>query len=328
VSVRDGVHTGHPVVTCSLLAKPLRLLDSSELEIAADALSSHSGSGVARALFFYRTGDLIHRNVLRRLTRLRTNAPMGLSPTEHVSEADRLVAQMRGDPSIDYLMFYHESGSTRGIVTELGLTGEDVTTSLLPVSADQLTEIENVREATRLSASSHMLISVMWVRRDERILFRCNPCVLFIDFTANTNVEKKPFFMGTGVTATNESVVAFRALTPNEKLQWTDNIMSALPRLLGASTFKKVSMGVGDECGNEIKCVPYLTSLLRLWHLLAVIICSSVSFNCLSFFTLAGPGKRAVRTTTIAQSIGFVACTRFILEFTKKHLLVNFTTSR
>ena len=326
--MRDGVHTGHPVVTCSLLAKPLRLLDSSELEIAADALSSHSGSGVARALFFYRTGDLIHRNVLRRLTRLRTNASMGLSPTEHVSEADRLVAQMRGDPSIDYLMFYHESGSTRGIVTELGLTGEDVTTSLLPVSADQLTEIENVREATRLSASSHMLISVMWVRRDERILFRCNPCVLFIDFTANTNVEKKPFFMGTGVTATNESVVAFRALTPNEKLQWTDNIMSALPRLLGASTFKKVSMGVGDECGNEIKCVPYLTCLLRLWQLLAVIICSSVSFNCLSFFTLAGPGKRAVRTTTIAQSIGFVACTRFILEFTKKDLLVNFTTSR
>jgi len=168
----------------------------------------------------------------------------------------------------------------------------------------------------------------MWVRRDERTLFRCNPCVLFIDFTANTNVEKKPFFMGTGVTATNESVVVFRALTPNEKLQWTDNIMSALPRLLGAATFKKVSMGIGDECGNEIKCVPYLTSLLRLCHLLAVITCSSVSFNCLSFFTLVGPGKRAVRTTTMAQSIGFVACTRFILARVRKHSLVNFTTSR
>jgi len=283
--MRDGVHTGHPVVTCSLLAKPMRLLDSAELEIAADALSSHSGSGIARALFFYRTGDLIHRNVLRRLTRLRDNASMGLLPTDQVSEADRLVAQMRGDPSIDYLMFYHESGSTRGIVTELGLTGEDVTTSLLPVTADQLTEIENVRLATRLSASSHMLISVMWVRREERTLFRCNPCVLFIDFTANTNVEKKPFFMGTGVTATNESVVAFRALTPNEKLQWTDNIVSALPRLLGATTFKKVSMGVGDECGNEIKCVTHLPFplLLRLCHFIAVCLCSSISFNFLSF---------------------------------------------
>ena len=86
VSVRDGVHTGHPVVTCSLLAKPMRLLDSAELEIAADALSSHSGSGIARALFFYRTGDLIHRNVLRRLTRLRDNASMGLLPTDQVSE--------------------------------------------------------------------------------------------------------------------------------------------------------------------------------------------------------------------------------------------------
>jgi hypothetical protein len=89
---------------------------------------------------------------------------------------------------------------------------------------------------------------------------------LFIDFTANANVEKKPFFMGTGVTATNEGVVAFRALTPNEKLQWTDNIMPALPRLLGAATFKKVSMGIGDECGNEIKCVlhpPAATALPR-----------------------------------------------------------------
>jgi hypothetical protein len=82
----------------------MRLLDSPELEIAADALSSHSGSGVARALFFCRTGDLAHRNVLRRLMRIRTNAPMGLLPTEQVSEADRLVAQMRGDPSIDYLL--------------------------------------------------------------------------------------------------------------------------------------------------------------------------------------------------------------------------------
>jgi hypothetical protein len=246
----------------------MRLLNSSELEIAADALSSHSGTGVARALFFYRTGDLIHRNIMRRLMKIRTNASIGLLPTEQVSEADRLVAQMRGDPSIDHLMFYHESGSTRGVVTELGLTGEDVTTSLLPVTPDQLTEIENVRRATRLSASSHVIISVMWVRREERTLFRCNPCVLFIDFTANTNVEKKPFFMGTGVTATNESVVAFRALTPNEKLQWTDNIMSALPRLLGATTFKKVSMGIGDECGNEIKCVPRLPLLLRLCHVI------------------------------------------------------------
>ena len=265
VSVRNGVHTGHPVVTCSLLEKPMRLLDSSELEIAADALSSHSGTGVARALFFYRTRDLIHRNIIRRLVKIRTNASMGLLPTEQVSEADRLVAQMRGDPSIDHLMFYHESGSTRGVVTELGLTGEDVTTSLLPVTPDQLTEIENVRRATRLSASSHVIISVMWVRREERTLFRCNPCVLFIDFTANTNVEKKPFFMGTGVTATNEGVVVFRALTPNEKLQWTDNIMSALPRLLGPSTFKKVSMGIGDECGNEIKYVLHPPLLLHLF---------------------------------------------------------------
>ena len=51
----------------------MRLLDATEMGIAADALSSRSGSGVARALFFCRTGDLAHREVLRRLAKLRTN---------------------------------------------------------------------------------------------------------------------------------------------------------------------------------------------------------------------------------------------------------------
>jgi hypothetical protein len=136
----------------------MRLLDTTEMEIAADALSSHSGPGVARALFFYRTGDLMHREVLRCLTKLRTT-------THRLSHV---------------------------------LTGDDVATGLLPMSPDQLTEIENVREATRLSVISNVLTSVTWVRREERTLFRCNPCVLFIAFIANTNVEKKKNFHGHG----------------------------------------------------------------------------------------------------------------------------------
>ena len=94
----------------------------------------------------------------------------------------------------------------------------------------------------------------MWVRHDERALFRSNPSAIFIDFTANTNAEKLPFFMGTGLTVSNEGVVMFRALTPNEKLRWTDTIMTkGLPLLLGRDTFSKCRIGLGDECGNEIK---------------------------------------------------------------------------
>ena len=53
VSVREGIHAGHPVVTCSLLAKPTRLLDSTEMEIAAGALSSHSAQWVRRGACFF-----------------------------------------------------------------------------------------------------------------------------------------------------------------------------------------------------------------------------------------------------------------------------------
>ena len=256
VVMREGMHSGHPEVCCSLLARPTRLLHVDEVQIAGDALATHGGSATARALYFYRTGDLIDRRVLHQIVKMRKNATLSLQPGQVASEADRLVAQMRGDPDIDYIMFYHESGAVGGIVSELGLSGEAITTDRLEVTDLQQTEIESIRRATCLSPQSHMLLSVMWVRRAERKLFRCNPAVLFIDFTANTNVEKKPFFIGTGVTATNEGIVVFRALTPNEKLQWTDNIMAALPRLLGQETFRKVSIGIGDECGNEIKYVP------------------------------------------------------------------------
>ena len=72
----------------------------------------------------------------------------------------------------------------------------------------------------------------MWVRNEERDLFRARPYNLHIDFTANTNAEKMSLFLGTGLTAFNESVVAFCGITPNEKMIWTV-INFGLPKLLG-----------------------------------------------------------------------------------------------
>ena len=93
----------------------------------------------------------------------------------------------------------------------------------------------------------------MWVRRQERNLFAARPHALHIDFTANTNAEKMPLSLGTGVTAWNESVVAFRGITPSEKMLWTGAFMSlGLPQLLGASLHRRVNVGIGDQCGNEI----------------------------------------------------------------------------
>ena len=61
VVMREGMHSGHPEVCCSLLARPTRLLHVDEVQIAGDALATHGGSATARALYFYRTGDLIDR---------------------------------------------------------------------------------------------------------------------------------------------------------------------------------------------------------------------------------------------------------------------------
>ena len=63
VVLREGLHTGHPEVCCSMMARPTKLLNVGEVEIAGDALATHGGSATARALFFFRTGDLIDRRV-------------------------------------------------------------------------------------------------------------------------------------------------------------------------------------------------------------------------------------------------------------------------
>jgi hypothetical protein len=47
--------------------------------------------------------------------------------------------------------------------------------------------------------------------------------------------------------------------------------MAALPRLLGQETFRKVSTGIGDERGNEIKHVPW-QPVTHHWHFAPVFV--------------------------------------------------------
>ena len=170
--------------------------------------------------------------------------------------------------------------------------GHDVVTDPLPTNPRERQALLETREAMRVPCSGKMLLSAMWVHRRELELFRAKPWALHIDFTANTNAEKRlpvvlfassvltpfpflvlplsrrPLFLACGLTAMNEVCCLFRCLTPNEQRKWTDAIVSfGLPRLVGP-VMKSVRVGIGDQCGNEIvswqkgfvKCFDSLTS--------------------------------------------------------------------
>ena len=120
-----------------------------------------------------------------------------------------------------------------------------------------------MRSAQGTFIGQKTLLAVMWVHDHEIELFSRMPWVLFMDFTAKCNAENRPYFIATGITATNESVIAFRGLTPNEKLKSTDMIMLlAMPRLFGCSLLRKIEAALGDECGNEIRYLTHVQNLL------------------------------------------------------------------
>jgi hypothetical protein len=73
-----------------------------------------------------------------------------------------------------------------------------------------------------------------------------------MDFTANSNQEKRPLYLMCCKLSNGESCVALRAILPSEQ-SWVCNFLDtvAKPVLLGKSAMARVVMGITDQCSNE-----------------------------------------------------------------------------
>ena len=60
----EALHTGHYPPRVDALTKPTRLYSKEELQAVHDVLASHSGAGVAKSLYYYRTGEILSRSTL------------------------------------------------------------------------------------------------------------------------------------------------------------------------------------------------------------------------------------------------------------------------
>jgi hypothetical protein len=94
--------------------------------------------------------------------------------------------------------------------------------------------------------------AVVWVRKDERELFQKFPEVVYMDFTANTNQEKRPLYLMCFKTSNGESAVALRAILPSEQ-SWVCNFLdsTAKPVLLGKKAMAQIVLGLTDQASNE-----------------------------------------------------------------------------
>ena len=94
--------------------------------------------------------------------------------------------------------------------------------------------------------------AVVWVRHDERLLFQKFPEVVFMDFTANSNEEKRPLYLMCFKLSDGKSCVALRAFVPSEQ-SWVCTFLNkvAMPTLLGTESMSRIIMGITDQCSNE-----------------------------------------------------------------------------
>ncbi len=71
LTVQTATNNDHPPPETSLLRKPARLHSPADLELVKDALASYAGAGVARSLYFYRTGEVLDHSMLNRLKSIK-----------------------------------------------------------------------------------------------------------------------------------------------------------------------------------------------------------------------------------------------------------------
>jgi hypothetical protein len=105
-------HCGHFPHNCSVARKPLRIKDPRELAIAGQVVSTYGGTGAARALYYYRTGDILDNKTLHRLNRVHLKAAFGEVGQLH--PCDELISELREKAAVgelDYMLIFAQGGS-------------------------------------------------------------------------------------------------------------------------------------------------------------------------------------------------------------------------
>jgi hypothetical protein len=160
--VHNATHNDHPREATSLLRKPTRLQSTVDLELVSAAMASYGGSGVARSLYYYRTGEVLNYSMIRHLKKISHNN----STMERGSAAQELIEELRlyftlalfvqhmssnnfvydkSDTSLDFIAVYNTSNNFTQSVSLLQRTGVDEFVPEEPLATIAALEIQSTR---------------------------------------------------------------------------------------------------------------------------------------------------------------------------------------
>ena len=89
LTLHNAFHNGHAPAPPDV-RKPLRFHDAEDLQIVSCVGNVHAGQGVARALYYHRTGEALDNSALHRLQNIQQNSTL-----EHGSAAESLLHDLR-----------------------------------------------------------------------------------------------------------------------------------------------------------------------------------------------------------------------------------------
>jgi hypothetical protein len=90
LTLHNSTHNNHQPEATSLLRKPFRLRPTTDLDLVTATMQSYGGTGVARSLYYYRTGEVLDYTLLRRLKNITHNSTMATGSAAH-----ELIAELR-----------------------------------------------------------------------------------------------------------------------------------------------------------------------------------------------------------------------------------------
>jgi hypothetical protein len=81
--VLQANHNGHSPEATHNLRKPLRMHAAGDLELVTAAMASYATGGVARSLYYYRTGEVLDFSMIHRLKNITRNSTMARGSAAH-----------------------------------------------------------------------------------------------------------------------------------------------------------------------------------------------------------------------------------------------------
>ena len=252
-------HTGHCRLDSCQVKIRKSVIDKQQMEELMRELSVNINPSTIAKLFETRTGDTLSTNQLRGYLKQAGNDLLlgngGKSP------AERLLAQLRSDPSITFVALTADVSmgnlitirqsrrkSQKGNKKQLEEISDVADSEASDVFDCPKRFARSVLDAMKLRNGQKLLLCVAWMSDEGGRMFRQFPQSVGTDITNGTNAEKRPLLRATARDANNQIIPFFNAFVCSGS-RWVHSWIfeDVFPTLFPPVVLSQVRMMLTDE---------------------------------------------------------------------------------